>query len=228
MSVHGAQYHGLVSHPAPRRPGRWSRFYWKLRRRYRDKIVRNHIDLLRTHIQRFHPRSVLEIGAGSGRVLRALLRHGDPAASFEGIDLPDAHSVQDAGLPVRAMDARDLRYGDRTFDLVYALHTAEHLTDLRGVLSEVARILVPGGHLLLMVPIEPIRGSHAFMESLSLTGHPLRAWRMARRLHVRRVGPVPEYRFGREHLRLERDRWVFKRWLSPERLLLYRKAAARA
>ncbi len=123
------------------------------------------------------------------------------------------------------MDARQFAYGKGSFDLVYSLHTAEHFADLESVLSEVTRVLVPGGHLLLIVPFEPFRGSHAYMESLSLTGNPVQAWRLARRLHVRRVGRVGEYRFGREALRLREGQWVFERWSSPERLFLCQKAS---
>lgn len=174
---------------------------------------------------RLGSRRVLEIGTGNGRVLRALLRRRGREISIQGIDLPDAHSVKDVRIPAQPMDARQLAYAEGSFDLVYSLHTAEHLADLESVLSEVTRVLVPGGHLLLIVPFEPFRGSHAYMESLSLTGNPVQAWRLARRLHVRRVGPVGEYRFGREALRLREGQWVFERWSSPERLFLYQKAS---
>ncbi len=38
---------------------------------------------------------------------------------------------------------------DRTFDLVVLGLVAEHLTDLRGALGEVARVLAPGGRCVL-------------------------------------------------------------------------------
>jgi predicted SAM-dependent methyltransferase len=56
-------------------------------------------------------------------------------------------------------DLRDLSgLADATFDLVYASHVFEHLgyqTDLPKALSEVARLLRPGGRLCVSVPDLP-------------------------------------------------------------------------
>ncbi len=226
MDPHGPQYHALISRPSSRREGAVRRFYRRLRRRYRERIVRNHVAILRRCIAELDAEAVLEIGSGSGRVLGDLLRRCESSIAIEGIDLPAAHSVRAPGLPVRAMDACRLNYPDCSFDLVFSLHTAEHLENLRAVLTEITRVLRPGGHLLLMVPIELFRGSHAYMESLSITGNPLRALKMARELHVRTVGPVAEYDLPAGRLRLASRKRIFRRVLSPEWKLLYEKAPA--
>lgn len=53
-------------------------------------------------------------------------------------------------------DVRDLsRFGDASFDMVYASHIIEHLgyqRDLGAVLSSMARILRPGGRFFVSVP----------------------------------------------------------------------------
>lgn len=50
-------------------------------------------------------------------------------------------------------DMRELRFADGTFDLVYASHVLEHIDGDRAALSEIRRVLRPGGLALLPVPI---------------------------------------------------------------------------
>lgn len=50
------------------------------------------------------------------------------------------------------MDGRALGFGPDTFDVIVSLETIEHISDYRRFLRELARILRPGGVLLLSTP----------------------------------------------------------------------------
>ncbi len=52
-------------------------------------------------------------------------------------------------------DLMHLSYADSSFDLVLTSETLEHVPDLDTALSEIRRILVPGGRHLFTVPIVP-------------------------------------------------------------------------
>jgi ubiquinone/menaquinone biosynthesis C-methylase UbiE len=60
-----------------------------------------------------------------------------------------------------AMDGIRLAFASRTIDMVFSQDTIEHIADARGFLSEVHRVLKPGGYLLLITP-----------RSLVFTEHP--------------------------------------------------------
>jgi SAM-dependent methyltransferase len=88
---------------------------------------------------------VLDLGAGRGSF---------PAPSYPfrttRVDIerqpadPGAHRVQ--------ADAARLPFRDGSFDAAVANHSLEHLRDPRRALSEVGRVLKPGGSLLVSVP----------------------------------------------------------------------------
>jgi SAM-dependent methyltransferase len=98
-------------------------------------------------------RRALDLGCGTGRHTRTLLEAG---ASVVAADLTLAmlkrarakladHSVD----WLRIALPGPLPFGDGEFDLVVLGLVAEHLVDLDGTLTEVARVLRPGGRCLL-------------------------------------------------------------------------------
>ncbi len=100
---------------------------------------------------------VLEVGSGTGANLPVLAGLG--VRQVVGCDLsvdalrigPNRHSAA-----LARVDARCLPFGDQTFDLVLAADVIEHLDDDRGAVAEFARVLKPGGHLVLTVPAFPV------------------------------------------------------------------------
>ncbi|NLE43629.1 MAG: class I SAM-dependent methyltransferase [Chloroflexi bacterium] len=48
-----------------------------------------------------------------------------------------------------------LPFPDESFDVVYSRHTLEHVVDLRRALSEIQRVLKPGGRFIFCVPADP-------------------------------------------------------------------------
>jgi SAM-dependent methyltransferase len=99
---------------------------------------------------------VVEIGLGYGTVGQILAAR---AQRYIGVDIArgptrmiqercDAASL--AGMGVRS-DALRLPFGDGTIDRVAAIGSLHHTGDLQRAVSEVHRVLVPGGRALIMV-----------------------------------------------------------------------------
>ncbi len=56
---------------------------------------------------------------------------------------------------VRCEDVTRLTYADETFDLVLTSETLEHVPDLQAALSEIYRVLTPGGRHVFTIPVLP-------------------------------------------------------------------------
>jgi SAM-dependent methyltransferase len=82
----------------------------------------------------------------------------------EGVE-PDGNSVRvarEAGLEVREGQLADQAYPDARFDAVTLKHVIEHVYDARAVIRECARILKPGGRLVLFTPNPASLGHRRF------------------------------------------------------------------
>jgi 2-polyprenyl-3-methyl-5-hydroxy-6-metoxy-1,4-benzoquinol methylase len=101
---------------------------------------------------------VLDVGCGEGQFASALASAG---VAVTGIDV--------AREPLRRAGERDPRLDlrlfapagpwplrDASFDVVWAGEVIEHVADTAAWLSEVRRVLVPGGLLLLSTPAHPL------------------------------------------------------------------------
>jgi SAM-dependent methyltransferase len=98
--------------------------------------------------------SVLEIGCGTGYTLRAL-RDALPRATLTGTELFEEglHVARGRWPDLRLLqaDARALPF-DSEFDLVGAFDVLEHIDDDMSALSELRRVVRPGGGILVTVP----------------------------------------------------------------------------
>ena len=107
-------------------------------------------------IERVGARSVLELASGRGFNVRHLARLY-PDVSFSGIDLLDAH-VRDArrrsssltNVTYAVGDFQDTPFPDGSFDLVFAVESLCHATDIRQLFNEIRRIARPGGTLVVI------------------------------------------------------------------------------
>lgn len=95
---------------------------------------------------------ILDAGCGSGRNMVQLARRG----TVTGIELApaslEAARVRGVGPVVPGSLDEPLPFGDAAFDLALALDVLEHLEDDRAALGELARVVAPGGRLLVTVP----------------------------------------------------------------------------
>jgi ubiquinone/menaquinone biosynthesis C-methylase UbiE len=101
------------------------------------------------------PRRVLDVGCGTGYLLRQLATRAPGAAGLAGVDpAPTMIEVaramaDDDRLRFSAGAAEQLPYPGATFDLVVSTTSFDHWADQRAGLRECARVLAPGGHLVL-------------------------------------------------------------------------------
>jgi ubiquinone/menaquinone biosynthesis C-methylase UbiE len=102
------------------------------------------------------PRRVLDVGCGSGYLLRLLARQWPQASELAGIDpAPSmieaaAGSTRDERLRFSIGAAERLPYPDSSFDLVVSTTSFDHWSDQEAGLRECARVLLPGGRLMLV------------------------------------------------------------------------------
>jgi SAM-dependent methyltransferase len=100
------------------------------------------------------PQRVLELAAGTGIGTAALVR-ALPGAEIVATDLNDAMvgwgAVQVPGASWQQADAQRLDLPDASFDLVVCQFGAMFLPDRPGAYAESARVLKPGGTLLLTI-----------------------------------------------------------------------------
>ena len=113
------------------------------------------------------PARVLDAGCGWGTTLDALDRAGYRAAGMD-VSRRMLERLDRPGRDLFVADlARDIPPGVEPFDAVLALDVIEHIDDDRGAVARLARLLRPGGVLILSVPALP----DLFSEFDEVQGH---------------------------------------------------------
>jgi SAM-dependent methyltransferase len=110
-------------------------------------------DHLRDFVRGLPPvREALDLGCGDGRLSAELAAQQLIAADVSPVALARAsRRLPDARLLELEPDA-PLPLGDGTVDLVLCAETVEHVRDVQRFLSEIRRVLRPGGTLALSTP----------------------------------------------------------------------------
>ena len=102
---------------------------------------------------------VLEIGCGTGAIIRALARRADFSGSAVGVDqspafieaagrFADSERIGDA-VGFKVGDAHNLGFADESFDIAIAHTLISHVTDPELVLNELSRVIRKGGTLVV-------------------------------------------------------------------------------
>ncbi len=109
--------------------------------------------LIAKSILGLQPSQALDIGAGAGGNTRVLSDAGWSATALEfsdaGVELARAR-----GLEVVQGDAREIPFADDYFGLVVAYDVLEHIHEDDQVVAEIARVVRPGGKVLIAVPAD--------------------------------------------------------------------------
>jgi ubiquinone/menaquinone biosynthesis C-methylase UbiE len=122
--------------------------------------------ILRTRqfdVSRF--RDILDVGSGAGQILGHLLKVAEPGTNLTAFDLSH-QMLRRARMRLRsgrpnyiAGDLTQIPFANESFDCVTCGWVLEHLPDPRPGLREVARVLKPGGSLLLLATENTFSGS---------------------------------------------------------------------
>ena len=134
------------------------------------------------HINASGAERVLEVGVGTGLALpyyRAGLKVTGIDFSAEMLakarDRVDRERL-DAVEALRQMDARALDFPDETFDAVAAMHVISVVPDPERVMAEIARVLRPGGEVVITNHFARDRGLLARLERISAPFADLLGW----------------------------------------------------
>jgi SAM-dependent methyltransferase len=96
------------------------------------------------------PKKALDVGCGEGRFCRMLKLHGVDVIGMDPTPaLIAAARARDAGGAYLEAAAECLPFGDNAFDLVVSYLSLIDIPDIRTAIPEMARVLDPGGALLI-------------------------------------------------------------------------------
>jgi SAM-dependent methyltransferase len=160
---------GSVLEPAP--DGFCPRCNAKARHRRDWLYLRDHTELFRK------PTRLIEIGPRWAFARRFQMM---PNVSYTGVDVsPRGPEVTEIA------DVTALPMSEGSFDAALCIHVLEHVTDDRTALSELFRVLRPGGWAIMTVPLD-LDGTT--IEDPSITDPEERARLFGERGHVRAYG----------------------------------------
>lgn len=96
----------------------------------------------------WEPRRVLEVGGGQGELAERIVNELHASLTFVDLSPRMVKLARDRGLDAREGDVQELPFADESFDTVIAAWMLYHVPDIERGLSEIARVLVPGGALI--------------------------------------------------------------------------------
>lgn len=131
----------------------------RLEMRAKDPVFAKLADKYLTRLEPYKPRNILEVGCGTGVILRSLAQRDDFEGKACGIDQSSAfvNAAQDFAaaeavsqrLEFQIGDAHDLDFESGTFDLVIAHTVLSHVTEPAKVLGEMSRVVRKDGMLVV-------------------------------------------------------------------------------
>jgi SAM-dependent methyltransferase len=115
---------------------------------YRDVSGRDARELTFAAVAEFDPRTVLEVGCGEGELAARMTQ--ELAASVAAVDQSPrmVELTRARGVDAHVADVQSLPFPDASFDVVLAAWMLYHVPDLPRALSEISRVLRPGGRLV--------------------------------------------------------------------------------
>jgi ubiquinone/menaquinone biosynthesis C-methylase UbiE len=109
-----------------------------------------HVQLILEYFGDLNGKRVLDVGCGKGRFARVLLERY-PRASMVGFDLAEAmlrHVPEGVSACAGSMTALPFLSG--AFHCAYATESLEHAVDIEAAVSELCRVVRPGGRIVII------------------------------------------------------------------------------
>ena len=139
----------------------------------------------------------LDVGCGVGQVVQRLMDAGHEAHGVEvsGPNIEKAKRVSDR---CQLYDGRTLPFGDATFDSVGALNVLEHVEEPEAFVTELVRVVKPGGKVVVSSPnffrALGLRDYHPRMRGI---GNKWRNWQRLRAKRRQMAAEPESVRFDR-------------------------------
>jgi ubiquinone/menaquinone biosynthesis C-methylase UbiE len=109
-----------------------------------------HVKLIGEHLGPLAGKRVLDVGCGKGRFAR-LFQEREPAAEIWGLDISEEMlRFVPPGICTRAGSMTELPFEDGFFDAAYATESLEHAVEIEKAVSEICRVVKPGGRIAVI------------------------------------------------------------------------------
>lgn len=135
---------------------------------------------------RERPVKVLDCGVGTGAMALALAAEMDASFELSAVDISPVMLEEASGkfglmgvnCQPQVADIRALPFASESFDFVMCAHAIEHLEVPQAAISEMYRVLKPGGTLLVVTTRKTLFGTfiHLKWRTHRLTSSALRQW----------------------------------------------------
>ncbi|HMC62884.1 MAG TPA: methyltransferase domain-containing protein [Candidatus Solibacter sp.] len=156
----------MFSSPAPRQRGQGAQLTPELRARIQSSFDRAaadeehfpstidpriyHVKLIREHLGPMAGKRVLDVGCGKGRFAR-VFREREPEAEIWGLDISEEMlRFVPEGIHTRSGSMTELPFEDLFFDAAYATESLEHAVEIDRAVSEICRVVKPGGRIAII------------------------------------------------------------------------------
>jgi 2-polyprenyl-3-methyl-5-hydroxy-6-metoxy-1,4-benzoquinol methylase len=122
-------------------------------------------DVLRATLARVEPVRVLEVGGGPGELAEWMASQLGAEVTMVDQSERMVELALARGVNAQLGDAQDLPFDDELFDTVVAAWMLYHVTDLEKGISEMARVLEPGGKVVVVTnSVEHLAELRALMD----------------------------------------------------------------
>ena len=121
----------------------------------RDHLDVQHAQYIKSFLEKYSLSKVLDVGCGTGRLVKFLDQHGFSAQGCE----PEIAALKiaqriNSSKSIKKAPATSLPYKANSFDLIISASVIEHLTkkEVRKFLEEAKRVLKPHGYIFIITP----------------------------------------------------------------------------
>lgn len=109
-----------------------------------------HVKLIAEHLGDLRGRRVLDVGCGKGRFAR-IFHEREPGAEIWGLDISEEMlRFVPEGIHTRAGSMTELPFDNGWFDAAYATESLEHAVEIEKAVSEMCRVVKPGGKIAII------------------------------------------------------------------------------